>query len=575
MTLLVERPSGGPAGPGPGGSGGSGGSGALGDTGPGGHGPSGRDPGGRADSGPGGALGSGAGQDLARTGVDTTVYGVFTIGPAQVALPLSELREVIPCPSEFAQLPARAVGLVGAVNLRHLVIPVLDLRRVIGIEDGRGNDVIVVVAREGQVFGLLADEIRGVTRVPVDGLMEMAVGGGSRSLFRETFEQPDDGSVVSVLDSAALVALPGFPVVRETGTHGRTATAATGAAAMGAAAMGAAAGAGDTNRRVVMLLRCAEIGLSIDVNHVHSVIPKLVVRPSPLVGDACLGVVTLGGISVPVVDSLQVLGLGTLPTNDAERGVVLSVPRGLVVLSVSDVTNIESVPATDVLPLPAAGMAGNPFLQGALLIPGKGQNLVVDGAALCSDPQLDNLANMGMPLERAAGSPSDGTRGRTDRRPQHVRTDDVPEGRRVVPVVKKFLTYNAGVDVASPLVQISEILPYPTDYIPLDGVGQTVQGVFTHRRATVPLICLTSLLGRSEQVDRSTARVLLVDAAGGYVGFIVPALNAIEESIWEETEDEERGVGTDALSRRLVKVGTPEAGRMLPEIDLQRLALAT
>ncbi|SHM23312.1 chemotaxis protein CheW [Cryptosporangium aurantiacum] len=488
-------------------------------------------------------------------GTDTTVYGMFTVGPTQVALPLSELREVIPCPPTFAQLPARAVGLVGAVNLRHLVIPVLDLRELFGLEEDGGNDVIVIVAREGYMFGLLADEIRGVSRIPADNLMEMAVGGEATPLFRETFEQPEDGTVVSVLDSAAILALPGFPAVRDAGTP-------SAALATLAADPDATVRIGDTRRRVVMLLRCGNIGLSIEVNHVHSVIPKLVVRPSPLVGDRCLGVVPLGGVSVPVVDSLQVLGLGELPKHDTDRGLVLSMPRGLVVLAVSDVTNIESVPETDVLPLPAAGMAVNPFLQGALLVPGKGQNLVLDGEALRADVQLDNLANMGMPLAGAADDEPPARSGR--------RTDDAPEGRRVVPVVKKMLTYNAGVDVASPLVQISEILPYPDDYIPLDGVGRTIQGVFTHRQSTVPLICLTTLLGRDDEVDRATARVLLVDAAGGYVGFIVPALNAIEESVWEEVEDTERGVGTDALSRRLVKVGT----RMLPEIDLQRLAAA-
>lgn len=527
---------------------------------------------------PGGTLpGSGA-RSLTEivTGTDTTVYGMFTIGPALVALPLSELREVIPCPAEFSQLPARAPGLVGAVNLRHLVIPVLDLRQLIGIDDGAGNDVIVIVARDGRMFGLLADEIRGVTRIPVDALMEMAVGGSAVSLFRQSFEQPEDGSVVSVLDAAAIFELPGVPVVKETGTRNQSALAAA-ATSPDSADVGFIK-AGDTNRRVVMLLRCANINLSIDVNHVNAVIPKLVIRPSPLVGESCLGVVTLGGKSVPVVDSLQILGLGVLPKDDTERGIVLTMSRGLVVLSVSDVTNIESVPATDVLPLPSSGMASNQFLEGALLIPGKGQNLVLNGEALRADPHLDNLANMGMPLE---GSPEsraeEEARSRRRAAQEEAKTDDAPEGRRVVPVVKKMLTYNAGVDLASELVQIKEILPYPTDYIPLDGVGLAIQGVFTHRRATVPLVCLSTLLGRHEEVDRATARVLLVDADGGYVGFIVPALNAIEESIWEEIQDEEqeRGMGTDALSRRLVKVGTPEVGRMLPEIDLERLASTT
>ena len=503
------------------------------------------------------------------------LYGVFTVGAAQVALPLSELREVIPRPATFSQLPARAVGLVGAVNLRHLVIPVLDLRQLIGITDAGGNDVIVIVARQDQVFGLLADEIRGVDRVPAGGLMDISVGGQVEPVFAHSFERSEDGSVVSLLDSTAIARLPGVPVVRDAGPRSQSAlTAVAGEAEGGDAGY---LRVGDADRRTVMLLRCAEIGLSIDVRHVHSVIPKLVVRPSPLVGGACHGVVHLGGRSIPVVDPLMVMGLGVLPKDDNLRGIVLSLPRGLCVLSVSDVTNIETVPADDVLPLPATGMAKTDFVMGALLIPGKGQNLVLDGEALRADADLDNFAGLGLPLEGAGGEAEDETaagRGSSRRRRRDAeQAVDQSEGRRVVPSVSKFLTYRAGIDVATPLVQISEILPYPTDYIPLDRGDGVVKGVFTHRRATVPLLCLTTLLGRDISVDRTTARVLLVDAAGGYVGYIVPALNAIEESIWEEVgPSSEAAESAGAPSKRLVKVGTAESGRMLPYIDLARLA---
>jgi purine-binding chemotaxis protein CheW len=183
-----------------------------------------------------------------------------------------------------------------------------------------------------------------------------------------------------------------------------------------------------------------------------------------------------------------------------------------------------------------------------------------------------------MPLEAADGG--EGSEADTDRtgagrrrRAQAEQADQGPEGRRVVPSVQKFLTYNAGMDVATPLVQVSEILPYPADYIPLDNGSAIVKGVFTHRRATVPLLCLSTMLGRVEPVNRATARVLLVDAAGGYVGFIVPALNAIEESIWEEVEKPDEP--PTGAGKRLVKVGTAEVGRMLPFVDLTRLAATT
>jgi purine-binding chemotaxis protein CheW len=280
--------------------------------------------------------------------------------------------------------------------------------------------------------------------------------------------------------------------------------------------------------------------------------------------------VHLGGRSVPVVDPMMVMGLGVLPKDAALRGIALSLPRGVCVLAVNDITNIESVPSSDVLPLPSTGMTTSHFIMGALLIPGKGQNLVLDGEALRADPELDNFAGLGLPLEGEGGAEGDEgeSRSRRGRRSQTQASDQGPEGRRVVPSVQKFLTYNAGMDVGTPLVQISEILPYPSDYIPLDNGDAVVKGVFTHRRATVPLMCLSTLLGRYETVERATARVLLVDAAGGYVGFIVPVLNAIEESIWEEVEQNENS----GPGKRLVKVGTTEHGRMLPYIDLSKIA---
>src|SRR3954469_5212303 len=112
------------------------------------------------------------------------LYGVFHAGDVRVALPLDELREVIMRPPRFSPLPATATGLLGAVNLRHVVIPVLDLCQLAGYEaNDDGGRVIVIVARDDRLFGLLADEIEGVTRVTADALLETTVAGARPALF--------------------------------------------------------------------------------------------------------------------------------------------------------------------------------------------------------------------------------------------------------------------------------------------------------------------------------------------------------------------------------------------------------
>lgn len=485
------------------------------------------------------------------------LYGVFRTGAVRVALPLAELREVIMRPPEFSPLLTAADGLVGAVNLRHVVIPVLDLRRLAGhvAEPGEGR-VIVIVARAGHVFGLLADEIEGVANIPAEALLDTSVAGDRPALFSHTFERPADRAVVALLNAAAIAGIPGIPVVRDVGL--RPPTGMTGTA--------------DASRRTVLLLRCAAIGLSIDVGHVHSVIPQLTLHPSPLSGPTCRGVVHLNGSAVPAVDPLKLLGVGELPDDGGLRGLVLNPPRGLVVLTVSDIADIVTVPVDAVLPLPPIGLSKDRFASGVLRTPEGDQHLLLDGSALRADPELDTLAGLGMPLDASAGT----TPVVADAAPEKAGTSaETREGRRVVPSVRKFLTYGVGTEAATPLEQITEIVPYPERAIPLDGSGPLL-GVFTHRKLSVPLLSLPGLLGTGGPIDPATARVLLVRADGGdLVGFVVPALHAIEDSVWEESAPTDRPVDGGSLRRGpLVKIGTEAQGRLLPQVDLTAMVAA-
>jgi purine-binding chemotaxis protein CheW len=410
------------------------------------------------------------------------------------------------------------------------------------------------VAQAGQVFGLLADEIEGVTRVTADALLETTVGGERPALFSHTFERPEDRAVVSLLDASAIATLPGIPVVRDAGLRPPVGTAGA-----------------DASRRTVLLLRCGAIGLCVDVGHVHSVIPQLTVLPSPLDGVTCRGVVHMKGRAVPAVDPLRLLGLGMLPDDGNLRGLVLAMPRGLVVLTVSDIADIASVPVGDVLPLPPVGIRKGGFLAGVLTTEDGDQHLLLDGAALRGDVELDTLGGLGLPLDTS-------TRNQPETRPEASDPDvpsEGPDGRRVYASVRKFLTYSVGMEAATPLGQITEILPYPQRAIALDGAGPLL-GIFTHRRLSVPLLSLPTLLGLFDTLDPATARVLLVDSpTAELIGFVVPALHAIEDSVWEESAPKEPGEPGGMLRRGpLVKIGNEEQSRLLPNVDLSELVAA-
>ena len=496
-------------------------------------------------------------------------YGILTIGASQVALPLAGLREVIPCPQQLIPLPSQAPGLLGAVDLRGQVIPVLDLRVVLAMDATRTPaQVIVVIIHDGQLLGLLADEVRGVTTTPAEALHAMTAVGPQELLFSHSFERQEDASVVSVLDIAAICRLPGTPLFRETSSFPDPDSGAiTGVrSAIGGAGVGP-----DGLGQSMLLMRCGDIGLGIEIEHVHATLPHLDVRPSPLRHGVCLGVVDYGNAQVPVIDPLQLMGMGVLPS-DRVQGLVLRFDAGLVILLLTEVIEIVQVNPHEVLQLPPFTVRHPEFFRGVVPVGELGDFLVLSSDTLMESEQLQTLSTLNLAPAKdlnAAGA---------DNWADGSGSADAASGAGGL-----YLTYSVAGDVASPLEQVLEILPYPKEFASLGDPDGRVLGLLTHRESVVPLVCLATVMGRPERPDPAESCVLLVSAGPGSIGLVVRALGAIERSIWEErVDDVPNQHGHDPLERaladkrtiRTAPVGSVGAERMLPRIDLLAIAEA-
>jgi chemotaxis signal transduction protein len=136
------------------------------------------------------------------------------------------------------------------------------------------------------------------------------------------------------------------------------------------------------------------------------------------------------------------------------------------------------------------------------------------------------------------------------------------------------------VDVATPLEQVIEILPFDAAHAVI-GTGQgLVLGFVVHRGKTIPVVDLGGMLGRPGDPAAGGTSVLLVQVADREIGYLVPALRAIERSLWEEgrsgTDGEPDGAqsASGAISDHpLLQIGEGTDTRMLPLVDLEGLAV--
>lgn len=96
---------------------------------------------------------------------------VFELSEEAYALDIGVVREVIRM-QEITHVPRTPVFLEGVINLRGRIIPVVDLRKKLGLPPGQGgrDTRIVVVDIGGQGLGLVVDAVTEVLRVPVEAV---------------------------------------------------------------------------------------------------------------------------------------------------------------------------------------------------------------------------------------------------------------------------------------------------------------------------------------------------------------------------------------------------------------------
>ena len=102
---------------------------------------------------------------------------VFRVAGERYAVDVAAVFQVLDARG-LSPLPACPPWLLGAMVARTRVVPVLDLRALLGLDGGDMSDLatVVVVEHDGDVFGLAAEVLEGRIEVPREGLVECGAG---------------------------------------------------------------------------------------------------------------------------------------------------------------------------------------------------------------------------------------------------------------------------------------------------------------------------------------------------------------------------------------------------------------
>lgn len=134
-------------------------------------------------------------------------YLAFTLKGDTYAVPIGLVREILK-PPPLAEVPRAPRDVLGIASVRGLLVTVIDLRRRLRLEPAeptRRSRILLIEAADGELFGLLVDEVRQVYRL-AEKEIEAAgdVLGGQLAEHVMGIGRPD-GSLIILVDLRPLI----------------------------------------------------------------------------------------------------------------------------------------------------------------------------------------------------------------------------------------------------------------------------------------------------------------------------------------------------------------------------------
>ncbi len=272
---------------------------------------------------------------------DTLELVSFAVEGQEYALPIDQVQEIVQAPEAVSHVPNAGSRVLGVMDLRGRLLPVVSMRRVFGlpVTPLEPQNRIVVVSLDDSVVGVVMDTVREVLRVPQNLVAPLpgVVAAGGRATEVESVCRLEDGKrLVSVLSVNRMFDSP--EVRSELAEH------LTGEDEQEMRVEQGLADDGRGDEELFVVFRLDDEEYAVDVDAVQEIIrvPDALIRV-PKSFDFVEGLVNLRGTVLPVVDLRTRLGLDRAVRDERQRIVVLilgGVRTGFIVDSVAEVARV-------------------------------------------------------------------------------------------------------------------------------------------------------------------------------------------------------------------------------------------
>jgi purine-binding chemotaxis protein CheW len=133
---------------------------------------------------------------------------IFRLGNQDYGIPIAAVSEIARPPEQITRLPKAPAFVERVMNLRGIVVPVVDLRRRfdLGTTEYAGSQRILIVAIGGIVAGFLVDSVSEIMKAQIDAIRPAPeLSPNQMRLISRVINLEDEGRLILLVDPTQLL----------------------------------------------------------------------------------------------------------------------------------------------------------------------------------------------------------------------------------------------------------------------------------------------------------------------------------------------------------------------------------
>tara|TARA_A200000113_G_scaffold87034_1_gene77646 strand:- start:7749 stop:9296 length:1548 start_codon:yes stop_codon:yes gene_type:complete len=265
----------------------------------------------------------------------------FSLEDQEFAFHLQDVEEIVRVPADISQLPDSAPAVLGLVNLRGRIIPIVDLSNAIGMMSTEINEASRIVVTQNSEFGSIGFVVAKVSNVvsisesELESVPSVCNDGAESGLLEAVYRSDGGKRLVSIINLSNVYGRALMSVLSSIEDDIKQESQMS-------EGNDVVIDEDDCEQYVIFWINGQEYGVSIDDTQEITRVPDKL-ESVPSTPDYLKGIVNLRGTVLPVIDLRSRLGMPSSETSERQRIVVLTKDKQRTGFIVDGVAEVKTV----------------------------------------------------------------------------------------------------------------------------------------------------------------------------------------------------------------------------------------